>query len=83
MGILFLIKGAYHAWQPEHYLVSAVALLYNCIMLGTIVRAFEMLISAQERSGSCTVYGAHDNTLMALLAHMGTASLLEDFDCTC
>ena len=38
----------------------------------TIVDSFTAAISAQERGGLMTIYSAHDNTLMALLAHLGS-----------
>lgn len=37
----------------------------------TIVRSFEAVASADERGGHFTLYSAHDNTLLAMLAHLG------------
>eukprot|EP00730_Choanoeca_flexa_P002604 TRINITY_DN11109_c0_g2_i4.p1 TRINITY_DN11109_c0_g2~~TRINITY_DN11109_c0_g2_i4.p1 ORF type:complete len:941 (+),score=202.94 TRINITY_DN11109_c0_g2_i4:266-2824(+) len=37
----------------------------------TIVGAFDALRQAEERGGSMTIYSAHDNTIMAMLAHLG------------
>jgi hypothetical protein len=37
----------------------------------TIVKSFQNISRADERAGSFTLYSAHDNTIMAVLAQLG------------